>query len=91
MFSFLTLYGKYVHHYLAFPFMLAIAIAFVMWVKHNIPSKLDLVWIAKGGGLFSKGVHPPSRKFNAGQKVVFWSVTCWALRQPVGLGVAVPV
>lgn len=78
-FSLITQWGKYAHHYLAFPFMLAVAIAFIMWVKHNIPSKIDLIWLSKGGGLFSKGVHPPSRKFNAGQKVIFWSVTILGL------------
>jgi formate dehydrogenase subunit gamma len=30
-----------------------------------------LVWIAKGGGLFS-GTEVPSHRFNAGEKVVFW-------------------
>ena len=24
--------------------------------------------------LFSKDVHPPARKFNAGQKFIFWTV-----------------
>jgi formate dehydrogenase subunit gamma len=27
-----------------------------------------------GGGIFAKGVHPPARKFNAGQKIIFWAV-----------------
>ena len=34
---------------------------------------LDLRWLAAGGGIIGKG-HPPARRFNAGQKVVFWSV-----------------
>jgi len=45
----------------------------VLWVRYNIPEKNDLRWIAMAGGLFAKGVHPPARKFNAGQKVIFWS------------------
>jgi len=48
--------------------------AFVMWVAHNIPNKTDLKWLAVGGGIFKKGVHPPAKKFNAGQKLIFWSV-----------------
>jgi formate dehydrogenase subunit gamma len=32
------------------------------------------VWLAKGGGLFVKGSHPPAWKFNAGQKILFWLV-----------------
>ena len=65
---------KYAHNYLSFAFMLGVVLMFVMWVRHNIPSKLDLQWLAVGGGLFSKGVHPPADKFNAGQKLIFWSV-----------------
>ncbi|WP_366554383.1 formate dehydrogenase subunit gamma [Aquibaculum sediminis] len=73
-FGTLTLAGKYAHNYLAFPFMLGLVLMFVLWVKHNIPNRHDFVWVAKAGGLFSKHSHPPARKFNAGQKVLFWLV-----------------
>ncbi len=65
--------GKYLHNYLAFPFMVSLALMFLIWVKDNIPGKLDIDWIRQGGGLIGKG-HPKARKFNAGQKLVFWSV-----------------
>lgn len=68
----LSLFLKTTHHYIAFAFMLGLAIAFVCWVIHNIPSRHDIGWLLKGGGLFSKGVHPPAKKFNAGQKIIFW-------------------
>lgn len=74
LFGPMTYYLKLVHNYVAFAFMLGLAINFVTWVIHNIPNRHDIVWLAKAGGLFSKGVHPPSRKFNAGQKIIFWSV-----------------
>jgi formate dehydrogenase subunit gamma len=45
-----------------------------MWVVPNIPHKYDLIWLMKLGGLFSRNVHPPAKKFNAGQKLIFWSV-----------------
>lgn len=73
-FSLITLWGKYLHNYLAFAFIAGLVMVFLMWVRHNIPGKNDLIWLMKGGGLFSKGVHPPSKKFNAGQKIIFWSV-----------------
>lgn len=73
-FGTLTLAGKYAHNYLAFPFMLGLVLMLVLWVKHNIPNRHDFVWAAKAGGLFSKHSHPPARKFNAGQKVLFWLV-----------------
>ncbi len=56
------------------PFAIGILAMFVLWVRHNLPSKLDLNWLAKGGGIFSDDVHPSARKFNAGQKLIFWSV-----------------
>ncbi|MEO1457926.1 MAG: cytochrome b/b6 domain-containing protein [Pseudomonadota bacterium] len=68
----LTLYGKWVHNNVAWAFMLGLVMIFFMWVLHNFPHWTDIVWLAKGGGLFVKGVHPPARKFNAGQKMIFW-------------------
>ncbi len=73
-FSVITLAGKYAHVYIAFAFMLGVVVMFVLWVRQNLPDRHDLVWLAKGGGMFMKGVHPPARKFNFGQKVVFWVV-----------------
>ncbi|MEL6584134.1 MAG: formate dehydrogenase subunit gamma [Pseudomonadota bacterium] len=72
-FATLALYSKWVHNNVAWAFMLGLIMAFVFWVVHNIPNRADLYWMSKGGGLFSKGVHPPAKKFNAGQKVIFWS------------------
>jgi formate dehydrogenase subunit gamma len=73
-FSTLTAWGKMAHNYLAFPFMLGLVIMFLIWVKDNIPGKLDLVWIRNGGGLLKHGEHPPAKRFNAGQKGIFWIV-----------------
>ncbi len=69
-----ALWAKWVHDNVAWAFMLGVVMVFVMWVFHNIPNRHDLVWLAKGGGLFSKNSHPPARKFNAGQKIIFWGV-----------------
>jgi len=66
--------GKYVHNFISFAFMAGILLMLVLWIRHNIPNKNDLIWLAKGGGLLAKGVHPPSEKFNAGQKIIFWAV-----------------
>ncbi len=74
IFAFLTQMGKYAHDYLSFAFMIGVVLSFVLWIRHNIPTKNDLIWLSKGGGLLVKGVHPPSEKFNAGQKLIFWSV-----------------
>ncbi len=73
-FGALTYYGKLAHNYIAFAFILGIVMMFFLWVRHNIPTLRDLKWLAVGGGLFSKGVHPEAPRFNAGQKIVFWLV-----------------
>ena len=79
VFAALTLGGKYAHNYLAFGFMAGVVLMFVLWVRHNLPNKYDMYWIGEGGGLFAKGVHPPARKFNFGQKVIFWAVVLGGL------------
>ena len=73
-FSTLTGWGKYAHDYIAFAFMVGIVLIVVIWLRDNFPTKADLQWLARAGGLFSRGSHPPSRKFNAGQKILFWLV-----------------
>jgi formate dehydrogenase subunit gamma len=67
-------YAKIAHDYLAFPFMLGLAIMFLIWIKDNIPGAIDLEWIKQGGGILAKGRHPPAKRFNAGQKGIFWIV-----------------
>ena len=68
----LALASKWIHNNVAWAFMIGLVLIIVNWTLHNIPNRHDLVWLAKGGGLFTKGSHPPARKFNAGQKIVFW-------------------
>jgi formate dehydrogenase subunit gamma len=72
-FSTLSIGSKWVHNNIAWAFMLGLVMTFVMWVAHNIPNKLDWQWIKAGGGFVGKH-HPSAKKFNAGQKVVFWTV-----------------
>lgn len=67
-------YAKYIHNYVGFAFMAGVLLVFLVWVKDNLPSAVDLRWFAAGGGLLSKGSHPPAKRFNGGQKIVFWSV-----------------
>ncbi|QFS83959.1 Formate dehydrogenase, nitrate-inducible, cytochrome b556(Fdn) subunit [Roseivivax sp. THAF40] len=65
--------SKWLHNNVSWAFMIALVLVFVMWVVHNIPDRTDINWILKGGGLLIKG-HPPAKKFNAGQKMIFWVV-----------------
>jgi formate dehydrogenase subunit gamma len=67
-------YAKLAHDYLAFPFMLGLVVMFLIWIKDNIPGRLDVLWIKQGGGILANGKHPPAKRFNAGQKGIFWMV-----------------
>lgn len=72
-FAFIATGSKWVHNNVSWAFMLALIMIFVMWVVHNLPNRTDINWLLKGGGLLTKA-HPPAKKFNAGQKLIFWSV-----------------
>jgi formate dehydrogenase subunit gamma len=72
-FSTISLWGKYAHNYLSFPFTLSVALIFVMWLGSNLPTRVDIQWIKEGGG-FIGDKHPPADLFNVGQKMVYWGV-----------------
>ncbi len=73
-FATLTYWGKLAHGYIAFAFMIGLVLMVIVWVKDNLLGREDFTWIAKGGGMIVKGVHPPAKKFNFGQKAIFWIV-----------------
>jgi formate dehydrogenase subunit gamma len=66
-------WAKYAHIYLSFPFTLGVALTFLMWLAWNLPTGTDFKWFAEGGGLVG-GKHPPARRFNGGQKAIYWIV-----------------
>jgi formate dehydrogenase subunit gamma len=71
LFGWLSYALKNVHNFAGPLFAVSLAVIFFTFVKDNMPSKDDMVWLLKGGGLFS-GTEVPSHRFNAGEKVVFW-------------------
>jgi formate dehydrogenase subunit gamma len=66
-------WAKYAHNYLSFPFTLGVVLIFLMWVGGNIPTRVDIEWLKRGGGVIGRD-RPPARRFNAGQKLVYWIV-----------------
>ena len=70
-FSGLAAFAKLSHNSVGFAFMAGLAAMTLQWLRHNIPSRLDVAWIKTAGGMFG-GPHPPARKFNAGQKMIYW-------------------
>jgi formate dehydrogenase subunit gamma len=66
-------WAKYVHNYLSFPFTLGVVLIFLMWLAGNIPNRIDVEWLKRGGGIVGDD-HPPAYRFNAGQKAIYWIV-----------------
>ena len=71
LFGYFTYFLKNVHNFAGPLFAVSLIIVFVTFLKDNWPSKEDITWMLKGGGMFS-GHEVPSHRFNAGEKVGFW-------------------
>jgi formate dehydrogenase subunit gamma len=72
-FSAWSQWAKYAHNYLSFPFTLGVILIFLIWLAGNIPNRIDMEWLKRGGGIVGHD-HPPAYRFNAGQKMIYWIV-----------------
>ncbi|HWL75523.1 MAG TPA: formate dehydrogenase subunit gamma [Burkholderiaceae bacterium] len=70
-FSSMSQIAKYFHNYVSVSFVIGLVLIIALWIKDNIPRKVDVNWIQQGGG-FIKSKHAPAGRFNAGEKLVFW-------------------
>jgi formate dehydrogenase subunit gamma len=66
-------WAKYAHNYLSFPFTIGVVLICLMWIAGNIPNRVDVEWLKRGGGMVGHD-HPPAYRFNAGQKMIYWIV-----------------
>ncbi len=66
-------WAKFSHNFLAFPFAAGVVLMFLVWLRQNIPNRIDVEWFKQGGGIIGHN-HPAAEKFNGGQKAVFWIV-----------------
>ena len=74
-FSAMSGYGKWAHNYLAFPFMVGLVIMFLIWIKDNIPGQARSAMDQAGRRPAArKASIRPAKRFNAGQKGIFWIV-----------------
>ena len=71
LFGGLTYALKTAHNFAGPLFAVSLVIVFITFVRDNLPSKEDLTWLLRGGGMFG-GQEVPSHRFNAGEKVIFW-------------------
>jgi formate dehydrogenase subunit gamma len=81
-FSAVSQIAKYAHNFVSFPFVLGLLLIVVIFIKDNVPDRTDIEWFKQGGG-FIQSKHAPARRFNAGEKLVFWGA--------LGAGAAVAV
>lgn len=70
-FTAISQFAKYVHNFVAFAFMLGLALIIAIFLKDNFPSRVDIAWLKQGGG-FIPGRHAPAGRFNLGEKLVYW-------------------
>lgn len=66
-------WAKYIHNFVSWPFMVGLVLMILFWIRGNLPDRTDIRWLRNFGG-FLGGPHPPAKRFNAGQKLIFWSV-----------------
>src|ERR1041384_2873104 len=66
-------WAKYAHNYLSFPFTIGVFLIFLIWIAGNIPNRVDLEWLKRGGGIVGHD-HPPAYPFHAGEKRIYWIV-----------------
>ena len=71
LFGWITYLLKNAHNFAGPLFAVSLVVVFITFLKDNLPSKGDLHWLLKGGGMFG-GQEVPSHRFNAGEKVMFW-------------------
>jgi formate dehydrogenase subunit gamma len=66
-------WAKYAHNFLSFPFTIGVVLILLIWLAGNIPTRTDIEWLKEGGGIVGDK-HPAADRFNAGQKVTYWTV-----------------
>ncbi len=72
LFGWLTYVLKTAHNFAGPVFAVSLVIVILTFVRDNLPAKEDITWLLRGGGLL--GAHEvPSHRFNAGEKVLFWT------------------
>lgn len=64
--------GKLVHNFSGPIFLAGVVVEIIVWIRYNIPKKMDLQWFKNLGGMVGKGPRPHAGKVNGGAKAWFW-------------------
>nr|WP_316640321.1 formate dehydrogenase subunit gamma [uncultured Roseateles sp.] len=63
---------KTLHNFVGPLFSVGLLLLIAIFIKDNLPRAYDMQWLRSFGGLISKS-HVPSHRFNAGEKILFWT------------------
>lgn len=63
--------AKDIHNYVGPVFCVGVVLMLALWVHHNLPKWVDVVWFFKGGGMVGTS-HPSAGRMNGGEKLWFW-------------------
>lgn len=70
-------WARMLHPYVGLAMVVAVVWALLVWFRYAFPAGYDWEWLKGWGGyleLRSRAKHYPAGKFNAGQKMWYWSV-----------------
>ena len=71
LFGWLTWLLKTTHNFVGPVFAVSMVVVFLTFVRSSWPTRADWHWVRRAGGFFG-GEEPPSHRFNAGEKMIFW-------------------
>ncbi|MGA3208981.1 MAG: formate dehydrogenase subunit gamma [Syntrophales bacterium] len=66
--------SKLLHNYCGPLLLIGILLEFFIWMRYNIPKKMDLEWFKSMGGMLGSGPRPHTGKVNGGEKGWFWLI-----------------
>jgi len=75
--------SKALHNYCGPLLLVGILLAFLIWVRYNIPKRMDLQWFKNMGGIIGHSSRPHAGKVNGGEKGWFWLVVIFG----IGVGI----
>jgi formate dehydrogenase subunit gamma len=77
LFGWLSFALKNLHNFVGPLFAVSLLIIVITFIKDNIATAADFVWLSKAGGMLGDK-EVPSHRFNAGEKGLFW----WGITIP---------
>lgn len=75
LFGYFTYLLKNVHNFAGPLFAVSLVIIIITFLKDELPRRGDIGWLLSPGKVLSKHTteEPPTHRFNAGEKVVYWA------------------